>query len=306
MFGFIKSSFEKVKGALLKSRSVLGSKLRALFGKTIDPEVLEELEHLFYEADLGIKGAEELSKKVQALYRKNPDLGTEGLMKGVEEELVRMLSDKPTSLASPAKLPLVILVVGVNGNGKTTSCAKIAKKFLDEKRSVLLVAGDTFRAAATEQLTLWAERIGCPIVKGAAKSDPAAVAFDGVTAALARGIEVVIIDTAGRLQTRDDLMKELEKVRRTIDKVHPGAPHETLLVLDATTGQNGLDQAKIFHKYVPLTGLVLTKLDGTAKGGIVLNLHRELEMGVKFIGVGEGVDDLEPFNAAEFAKALVY
>jgi fused signal recognition particle receptor len=304
MLHFLKSSFNKVKNALSKTTSALGSKLRALFGAKIDLETLEGLEQIFYEADLGIQTAALLKDKVKEIFRKNPTLTSDGLIHEIQKEVTTLLSDQPTALVSVERGPVVILVVGVNGNGKTTSVAKLAKKMMDEGKKVLVGACDTYRAAAVDQLNLWALKIGCDIVKGAPKSDPAAVAFDAITAAKARGADVVIIDTAGRLHTRQDLMQELEKVKRTIGKVHPGAPHETLLVLDATTGQNGIDQATIFHKHTPLTGLILTKLDGTAKGGIVVNIHQTLKLPVKFIGVGEGVDDLEPFNPQLFSEAL--
>ncbi len=194
--------------------------------------------------------------------------------------------------------------MGVNGNGKTTSVAKLAKRYRDSGKKVLIAAADTFRAAAIEQLEIWASRIQTDLVKGAPKSDSAAVAYDALSAAIARNIDVVIIDTAGRLHTRNDLMQELEKIKRACHKVIPDSPHETLLVLDATIGQNAIDQAKIFHQYTPITGLILTKLDGTAKGGIIINIQNQLGIPVKFIGIGESLDDLEPFNAENFSNAL--
>lgn len=305
MLKFFKSSYDKVKGALSKTGNALGGRLRSLFGAQIDLDTLEELEQIFYEADLGIHTASELSDKVKTLYRKNPELKGEALIEEIGKELSLILKDQPTGIAEAETAPLVILIVGVNGNGKTTSAAKLAAKFIKEEKKVLLAAADTYRAAAVEQLELWAKRLGCAIVKGASGSDPAAVAFDALAAAKARGSDVVIIDTAGRLHTRLDLMKELNKIVRTLHKAHPMSPHETLLVLDATMGQNGIDQAKIFHEHTPLTGLILTKLDGTAKGGVIVNIHKELKLPVKFIGVGEGLDDLEPFDPDLFAKALL-
>jgi len=200
--------------------------------------------------------------------------------------------------------PHVILIVGVNGSGKTTSIAKLAAKFQKEGKKVLLAAGDTFRAAAIEQLDTWAKRLGVEIVKSSPGADPAAVAFDGASAAVARGIDVVFVDTAGRLQNKVDLMRELEKVRRTLKKVIPEAPHETLLVLDATTGQNAVDQAKAFHAVTPLSGIVLTKLDGSAKGGIILSIYKELGLPVLWVGTGEGAEDLEPFDPKAYVDSL--
>ena len=200
--------------------------------------------------------------------------------------------------------PEVILVVGVNGVGKTTTIGKLAAYYRNQGKKVLLAAADTFRAAASEQLTVWAERTGSDIVKHSEGADPAAVAYDAVSAAKARDVDVVLIDTAGRLQTKVNLMSELSKISRVVKKIIPDAPHQTLLVLDATTGQNAISQAKKFSEVAPVTGVVLTKLDGTAKGGVVLSVHEELHVPVKWVGVGEAVEDLQPFNAREFAEAL--
>lgn len=301
---FLKSSYEKVKNALSKTRSALGDKLRSLFSGKIDDETLEQLEQLFYEADLGIQASMELTEKVKAIHRKNPDLDAEGLIEEMKREVEESLSNISADMAESPQAPTVILVVGVNGNGKTTTVAKLAKRYRDSGRKVLIAAADTYRAAAVAQLEVWTDRIGTDLVKGAPNSDPAAVAFDAMTAAKARQADVVIIDTAGRLHTRKDLMQELEKIKRACNKVAPGSPHETLLVLDATIGQNAIDQAKIFHEYTPISGLCLTKLDGTAKGGVVINIQKQLGIPVKFIGVGETLNDLEPFNSAHFAQAL--
>jgi fused signal recognition particle receptor len=196
------------------------------------------------------------------------------------------------------------LIVGVNGNGKTTSVAKLANRFKINKKNVLIAAADTFRAAAVEQLDIWAQRLKVDIVKGTSHSDPAAVTFDAVQAGKSRKTDVVIIDTAGRLHTKIPLMQELAKIKRSCQKVIPNSPHETLLVLDATTGQNAIDQAKVFNEFTPITGIILTKLDGTAKGGIVISIQRQLGIPIKFIGVGEGLEDLEPFDAQNFVNAL--
>lgn len=305
VLNFLKSSYKKVKEALIKTSSFLSSRIRSLFSEKIDEETLEQLEQLFYEADLGLQTASELTQKVKELYSKNPEIGSEGLIKGIRQELLGMLSKHPREpFAVQTDLPFVILVVGVNGNGKTTTVAKLAKYFQRAGQKVLIAGADTFRAAAMEQLTIWAERLGVDIVKGSASSDPAAVVFDAITAAKARKADVLIIDTAGRLHTKTHLMQELEKIRRTCKKVHPNSPHETLLVLDATTGQNAVDQARIFNQFSPVSGLVLTKLDGSAKGGIVISIYRQLNIPIKFIGVGEGMEDLEPFDPENFINAL--
>jgi len=302
VFNFLKSSYQSLKKVLAKTGSLLGNKIRALFVGEIDEESLEKLEKLFYEADLGVQMAHELTEKVRQLHRKNSKLTGDQLLDVIKNEILKSLP--PLSSIDKKSVPHVILIVGVNGNGKTTSCAKLAKRFKDAGQKVLLGGADTFRAAAMEQLELWASRLQIDMVKGSAKSDPAAVAFDALTAGKARGADVVIVDTAGRLHTKTHLMQELEKILRVCKKVDPHAPHEILLVLDATTGQNAIDQAKTFHQHTPLTGLILTKLDGTAKGGIVLSIQRQLALPVKFVGVGEGMDDLEPFDSTQFVNAL--
>jgi fused signal recognition particle receptor len=301
---FLKSSFEKVKNALAKTRSALGGKLRALFSEKIDEDTLEKLEQLFYEADLGIQASMELTEKVKEIYRKKPHLDADGLIEEMKQEVERSLSQHSSEMTQITEGPLVVLVVGVNGNGKTTTVAKLAKRYHDSGKKVLVAAADTFRAAAIAQLEVWTDRIGSDLVKGAPNADAAAVAFDAMTAAKSRKADVVIIDTAGRLHTRKDLMQELEKIKRACNKVMPGSPHETILVLDSTVGQNAIDQAKIFNEYTPISGLCLTKLDGTAKGGVIINIQKQLGIPVKFIGVGEGLNDIEPFNPAHFAQAL--
>jgi len=306
VLNYLKAGYHKLKNALAKSGSLLGNKLRALFSKGLDEHTLNQLEQILYEADLGVSTAQELTKKIQEIHRNNPKLDAEDLLNELKKELVNRLSLFSTEMVSVTKEqgPLIILVVGVNGNGKTTSVAKLAKRFQDSGLKVLVGAADTFRAAAIEQLEIWAQRLQIDIVKGAPKSDPAAVAFDAANAGKARGHDVIIIDTAGRLHTKTNLMQELEKIRRSCKKINPAAPHETLLVLDATTGQNAVDQAKTFHKYAPISGLILTKMDGTAKGGIVLSIQKEVGVPVKFIGVGEGIEDLEPFDPESFVNTL--
>ncbi|MBA3237309.1 MAG: signal recognition particle-docking protein FtsY [Parachlamydiaceae bacterium] len=303
VFNFLKSSYNKVKNALVKTGSVLGNTIRSLFSKKIDDETLEALEKAFYEADLGVQTAVELTQKVKELYAKDPNLTGENLLEAIRQEIMRILvTSTPPSI--PTASPHIILIVGVNGNGKTTSVAKLAKRYQSDGKTVLVVAADTFRAAAIEQLAHWASRYQIDIVKGAPNSDPAAVAFDAVTAGKARNTNVVIIDTAGRLHTKLPLMHELEKIKRACRKLIEGAPHETLLVLDATTGQNAIEQAKIFNQFTPISGLILTKLDGSAKGGIVVSIQRQLGIPVKYIGIGEGIDDLEPFDPETYVNAL--
>lgn len=302
-FNFIKSGFKKIQQALTKTRNYLFSKLQAFFAGPIDLEKLDELEQILYEADLGVELAHELTEKVRTRMQKNPSISSAELLNGLKEDLLRLFPSQEVEEKLPA-IPYVILIVGVNGNGKTTSCAKLAKLYQTQGYSPLLAAADTFRAAATEQLEIWARSIGVDLVKGQPKSDPAAVAFDAMQAASSRGKDVIIIDTAGRLQTKTHLMQELEKIRRSCNKALPGAPHATYLILDATIGQNAIDQAKTFTQFTPITGLILTKLDGTAKGGIILSIQKKLGIPVKFIGVGEGIEDLEPFDPTQFINSL--
>lgn len=300
---FIKSSYENVKNALAKTGSLIGTKIRALFQGPIDESTLDRLEQLLYEADLGADYARELAEKVRKKLQDQPELSSEAIIADLKTEILNSLQKNPEPALSAAS-PHVILIVGVNGNGKTTSVAKLAHLYQTEGKKVVIGAADTFRAAAMEQLEVWANRLNIDIVRGHAKSDAAAVAFDAVTAGTARKADTVLIDTAGRLHTKIPLMQELEKIRRTCKKVIPDSPHETLLVLDATTGQNAIDQANTFHKYTPISGLILTKLDGTAKGGVAIAIQRKLGIPIKFIGVGEGVDDLRPFDAENFVSAL--
>ncbi len=306
VFNFLRSSYEAIKRVFVKTGSLIGAKLRSLFQGKIDEESLEKLEQIFYEADLGLSYAEELTTFVRTRLKANPDLTSEALIEEIRQKLLEQMlaiEAKHPKVTAPAK-PLVILIVGVNGNGKTTSIAKLANYYKKEGKTVLIAAADTFRAAAIEQLDTWAKRLGIDCVTSKPKSDPASVAFDAVTAAKARHIDVVIIDTAGRLHTKTPLMVELEKIRKACSKVIPDAPHETYLVLDATTGQNAIDQATTFHQYTPITGLFMTKLDGTAKGGTLLSIQRKLQIPVRYMGVGEQLEDLEPFQPEAFLAAL--
>jgi len=294
--------FKKLISPFSKIKSALGQKLRALFSRKLDDAMFQELEKLFYEADLGASMSAELVEKLRSHARQNPDPAS--FLGAVKEELMKVF---PATVEEPAlsTSPRVILIVGVNGSGKTTTLAKLAHHYRSQGKSVLIAAGDTFRAAAIEQLERWGERIDVEVIRQAAGSDPGAVVFDAVKAATARNLDVLIVDTAGRLHTKTNLMDELSKVRRIIERQLPGAPHETLMVLDAPTGQNGFAQARMFHEAIGLTGVCLTKLDGTAKGGIVVRIVRELKVPVKLIGLGEKIEDLQPFDPQAFVDALV-
>ncbi len=294
--------FENLKNGLAKTRGVLNTPIENIFSsKEIDDESLEELEEALIAGDVGVKGALEIIEHLRENASGLKDASS--VKEFIKSEMAALLG-KPTPLIPFGEPPFVILTIGVNGVGKTTTIGKIASKFASEGMRVILAASDTFRAAAIDQLGIWAERAEVEIVKHQSGSDPAAVAFDAVEAAKSRGADVVIVDTAGRLHTKANLMEELKKISRVITKSMPDAPQEVLLVLDATTGQNALRQAEIFNKAVGVTGIALTKLDGTAKGGIVFAIRRELGIPVRLIGVGEGVDDLQEFRPEEFVHAL--
>ncbi|NGX48930.1 MAG: Signal recognition particle receptor FtsY [Candidatus Anoxychlamydiales bacterium] len=300
MFKFFKSKLKKVAISLKKFS--IGRKLKALFSKKLDASLFEELEKLFYESDLGVKIALELTDKVREILKKDPDTSSDEILKILKAEL---LNDIIEYEEVEKKKPHVIMIVGVNGSGKTTSIAKIAKHYKDEGKKVLLIAADTYRAAAVDQLASWAEKTDVDIVKSKQGSDPSSVVFDGLTAALNRDVDIVIIDTAGRLHTKTGLMQELEKLKRVSNKVIENSPHETLLVVDATSGQNGVDGAKIFNSYTPISSIFLTKLDGTAKGGIVLSIQKEIKVPIQWIGLGEKLGDITAFNAKEFVDDLL-
>jgi fused signal recognition particle receptor len=298
--------FQRMRQGLAKTRSSLVGRVDALLGgrSSLDSDFLEELEEVLITADFGMQATQEL---VQALTGrlKEVDPGEPAqLHRVLGEEIRARLKTTGTGWPVPESGPLVIMVVGVNGVGKTTTIGKLAKQFSDQGKKVVLGAGDTFRAAAAEQLEVWGTRSRAEVIRHAEGSDPAAVAFDAAKAAIARKADVLILDTAGRLHTKVNLMEELKKVRRVVDREIPGAPHETLLVLDATTGQNALIQARMFQQAVAVSGIALTKLDGTAKGGIVVAISSQLDLPVRLIGVGEGVADLRPFDADEFVAAL--
>jgi fused signal recognition particle receptor len=292
----------KLRDRLRRTSDALVGGLGKLLGGSVDDALLESLEEQLLHADLGVRTASELLERVRREGRgKDASAVRDILRTAIAEKLRRVESGK--GLAIDAK-PHVVLVLGVNGSGKTTTIGKLAARHVAAGRKVLLGAGDTFRAAAIEQLQVWGERAGCEVIAGKQGGDPSAVAFDTVKAALARGADVAIIDTAGRLQTKKPLMEELAKLARVIGRDIAGAPHETLLVLDANTGQNALSQAKLFTEVAPVTGLVLTKLDGTARGGVIVGLADEFGIPVRFVGVGEGVEDLRDFAADEFVEAL--
>jgi fused signal recognition particle receptor len=298
--------FGKLFAGLKKTRDKLASGLSRLFGggRKLDQAFLDELEEVLYTSDLGPTGSRIVEQLQQAWKRREIGEASE-VPAFLRARLLERLEGCEGEIARAPSPPTVILVVGVNGSGKTTSIAKLAHRLHADGHSVLLGAGDTFRAAAVEQLTLWAERIGIGIVKQATGADPAAVAFDACAAAKARRIDYLILDTAGRLHTQRNLMDELGKVVRVVKKQLPDAPHEVLQVLDATTGQNAIRQAKEFAAVAGVTGLILAKMDGTAKGGALFGLREEIPLPVKLIGVGEGIEDLEPFRAEAFVDAIL-
>lgn len=295
--------WQKLKQGLAKTRSVFSSvaSLFRLKGR-VDKDFLTELEKRLYLADVGTVGTNAIVERVrQAFLDKEITGDVEAFVK---QQLKEMLSDKAGELHYAPSGPTVVMVAGVNGSGKTTSIAKLAKRCQEQGKKVMVAACDTFRAAAVEQLTIWSERLGCDIVKNQQGSDPASVAHDACEKAKARNFDVLIVDTAGRLHTQAHLMRELEKIYRIVTKQIPGAPHEVLLVLDATTGQNAITQAEMFKKTVNCTGIILSKLDGTAKGGAIFSIKQKLGLPVRFVGVGEQLDDMEPFDPEQYVEAL--
>jgi len=305
MFGI----FKRIKSALTKTRSFLGSKIKALFSSSIDAETLEQLENILYQADIGSQVTGEFVDDLKEFLKKNPNPTPDEIlarMRSFAQDLLDAAPKTPSQAPNQSRTgePLVYLIVGINGSGKTTSVAKLAHLLKKEGKKVLLAAGDTFRAGAIDQLSLWAGKIGVDIVKAQSGSDPSSVAFDALTAAKSRGMDAVIIDTAGRLQNKTDLMQELDKIRRVCNKVVPGSPHEIILVLDATIGQNAVQQAQVFHQFTPLTGILMAKLDGSAKGGVILPIYRELGIPIRWVGVGEQIDDLTPFDSNDYVLGL--
>lgn len=299
--------FARLKQGLSKTSASIGEGMASLFlgKKVIDDDLLDEIETRLLTADVGVEATSTIVQNLTQKVARKQLADADALYKSLQEELAALLRpvEQPMVVTAQNK-PYVILVVGVNGAGKTTTIGKLAKKLQMEGKKVMLAAGDTFRAAAVEQLQVWGERNRIPVIAQHTGADSASVIFDAVQAAKARGVDVLIADTAGRLHTKDNLMEELKKVRRVIGKLDPDAPHEVLLVLDAGTGQNAISQAKYFHQSVELTGLALTKLDGTAKGGVIFALAKQFKLPIRFIGVGEGIDDLRTFEAEPFVKAL--
>ena len=304
--GIIRRTLEKLRSGLSKSRQKFTSSFRSLLtiGRKVDEDLLDELEAVLIGADVGIKTTVRIIEDLRRAYSEKRIERCEQILDFLKIEMKSYWPQTDRSLKLAPTGPTVILVAGVNGTGKTTSVAKLAWLLTQSGKKVILAAADTFRAAAIQQLTIWSERTGVQIVKHQSGADPGAVVFDACDAALARSADVVLVDTAGRLHTQENLMRELGKIRRVVEKKIPGAPHEVLLVLDATTGQNAISQAQTFSEAIGVTGLFLAKLDGTAKGGIVVAIRDQVNLPVKFIGIGEKPEDIEPFDPETFVEAL--
>jgi len=297
--------FSRLRDGLRKTRDSLVGRIEAvLTGASIDEATLDELEEALLASDLGPTAARAVMETARAAFRRQGATTVEAMRALLAARIAELIAVPAADPPRPAAPPHVTLFVGTNGSGKTTTIAKLAKRYRDAGETVLLAAGDTFRAAAIEQLQIWGKRIGADVIAHQAGADPAAVVFDACKAAAARGTGRLLVDTAGRLHTKSNLMEELKKINRVIGRAIPGAPHETLLVLDATTGLNALAQAREFHQAVVISGIIVTKLDGTAKGGAVVGITRDLQIPVRYIGVGESSEDLQPFNPQEFAAAL--
>ena len=300
-----RAAVEAIKRGLAKTAATLGSGLTTLLhGKSLREDVLAELESRLIAADVGVRAAREIVEALRVEYRAGRVERGEDALEFLKKTLKARWKEAPTGLRYASGKPTVILVVGVNGAGKTTSVAKIAKTIRDSGRTVLLGAADTFRAGAVEQLKTWGQRLGVEVVAGGANADPAAVAFDAAEAALSRGVDVLLIDTAGRLHTQDHLMRQLTKVRDVVRRKIPDAPHEVLLVLDATSGQNAIQQAQVFKQAVDVTGIFLAKLDGTARGGVVVAIRDAIDVPVKLVGTGETPEDVQPFDPDQFIEAM--
>ena len=301
------SIFQRLKDGLTKSRETWVQKIGSIFqNREWDEESLDEMEESLLTADVGVKATQKLMDTLRGLSPSGSEDLAQDMSSQLQKAMVKLLQNSAAApkLEALSVRPWVVLLLGVNGVGKTTTIGKLAAQYKAGGKKVLLVAGDTFRAAAVEQLEAWGHRAGVELIKHRAGSDPSAVVYDGMQAAKSRAIDVLLIDTAGRLHTKVHLVEELKKIRRVISREQPGAPHETLLVLDATTGQNGLQQAKVFKEATDIDGIVLTKLDGTAKGGVIISIQEELGVPVRYIGIGEDVDDLQPFEAERFVEAL--
>jgi fused signal recognition particle receptor len=301
------SFFQRLKDGLTKSRETWVQKMGSIFqNREWDEQSLEDMEESLLTADVGLKATQKLMDTLRGLSPSGSEDLAQDMSSQLQQAMVKLLQDSDAAprVESLSVRPWIVLFLGVNGVGKTTTIGKLAAQYKASGKKVLLVAGDTFRAAAVEQLEAWGQRAGVELIKHRAGSDPSAVVYDGMQAAKSRAVDVLLIDTAGRLHTKVHLIEELKKIRRVIGREQPGAPHETLLVLDATTGQNGLQQAKVFKEATDIDGIVLTKLDGTAKGGVIISIHEELGVPVRYIGVGEDVEDLQPFEAERFVEAL--
>ena len=298
--------FDKLKQGLNKTKTSIDDKINNVFSnfRKVDEDLLEELEEALIMSDIGMETSVQIIDNLRTRAKKEKIEDEESIRKALREEMENMLSELDNSL-NIETTPAVILVVGVNGVGKTTSIGKIANKLQKQGKKVMLAAADTFRAAAVEQLEIWANRVGCDIVKKDEGADPASVVFDAIRKAKANNVDVLICDTAGRLHNKKNLMDELSKINKIIDRELPNSSKETMLVIDGTTGQNAISQTKAFKEIVNITGIILTKLDGTAKGGVVLGISNENKIPIKFIGVGEQIDDMEEFNAEEFVKAII-
>jgi fused signal recognition particle receptor len=297
---------DRLKAGIQKTRSGLVDRIEDVLSgkKEIDADLLEELEYTLITADLGVQTVQDILEQIRQRIDRRQTGDAAEIRTLIREQIMEVLRASETPIRVVKTPPAVIMLVGINGAGKTTTIGKLAHRFIAEGRKVLLCAADTFRAAAIEQLEVWAQRAGVDLIRQKTGADPSAVVFDALQAAKARAVDYVIIDTAGRLHTKENLMAELEKMRRTCQRVVPGSPHEVWLVLDATTGQNGLEQARKFTESAGVTGILLTKLDGTAKGGVVVAIARELNLPIRFVGVGEKIDDLLPFEPERFVQSL--
>ena len=306
MFQWVKNKIKTFQNVLEKTKKTLSGRLQALFNKPLDASTIDKLEEIFYEADLGSTVIKELIKNIKAFFKNNPEASTHDILCFIEQSLVNEMSQFDFSLKESDVNPTVMLIVGTNGNGKTTSIAKLAHAAKNDNKTVLLAAADTFRAGAQEQLQIWADKLHVGVIRAKYQADPAAVAFDATHAAQARNTDLLIIDTAGRLENKEHLQRELEKIKKSCNKALAGAPHEVLLVIDATVGQNGIEQAKAFHACTNISGIILTKLDGSAKGGVVIAIQKKLQLPIKFITFGETIEDLMPFDPKSFVHSLLF
>jgi fused signal recognition particle receptor len=306
MFNFLKSSFQKIKDSLKKTSSFLGKRLKGVFSRPIDQESLEEIESILYEADVGSKTVEEFIAHITLYHKEHKKAKAQEYLTELQQLSEEILL-APPSIGGNIPLigtPQVILIVGVNGTGKTTTIAKLAKLYKDQGKKVLLAAADTFRAAASSQLETWAKRLDMEIVTSQSGADPSSVLYDAMAKGKAKGFDIILCDSAGRLESKTDLLQELKKMDRTAKKQDELAPHEVYLIVDATLGQTVLEQMRIFNKYVPITGIILTKIDGSAKGGVALAMYRETKIPIHFVGFGEKIDDLAPFDPKSYTEAL--